>query len=220
VDKVDPTVTVRFWGEWACFTRPENKAERVSYEMPTPTAARGLLEAIFWKPQFQWQIEEIWLLNPVRTMLFVRNELTQRQSHRVAQRWAQEGGGYRTSQDRVQRGTLALRDVNYLIRARVAVKPGVDDHPHKYRDQFLRRVERGQRFRQPYFGLREFAADFDLSDGTERPLPVDRDLGWMLHSLNYQPNGTAIPCFFRAELRQGVMQVPGGLDVNPALARA
>src|ERR671934_2706429 len=112
-----PPLEVRVWGDLACFTRPEMKVERVSYPLPTPSAARGILEAIFWKPQFTWRVQEIWLLSDVRYLSMVRNELQSLASERAARAWQDNGGGYDASADRAQRHTLALRDVDYLIRA-------------------------------------------------------------------------------------------------------
>ncbi|MDQ3673369.1 MAG: CRISPR-associated protein Cas5, partial [Gemmatimonadota bacterium] len=100
---------VKVWGDLACFMRPEMKVERVSYPVMTPSAARGVLEAIFWKPEFQWRVEEIWVLNEIRYTSFLRNEVTSRASDRTAKSWAKEGGGYLADDDRTQRQTLALR---------------------------------------------------------------------------------------------------------------
>jgi CRISPR-associated protein Cas5d len=150
----DSPVEVRVWSlkeaPYACFTRPEMKVERVSYPVMTPSAARGALEMIFWKPQFTWRVEEIVVLNPIRYFSILRNEVNSRASERSARGWEKNGGGFVASDDRAQRNTLALRDVAYIIRANVALKPGVDDDPAKFRDQFRRRVARGQCFAQPY----------------------------------------------------------------------
>src|SRR3954466_2848545 len=104
-------VQVKVWGERACFTRPEMKAERVTYPVMTPSAARGVLEAIFWKPEFSWQVEEIWVLNPIRYFSLLRNEVNSRASQRAAEAWQRSGGGYDASADRAQRHTVALREV-------------------------------------------------------------------------------------------------------------
>src|SRR5690349_3982684 len=131
-----PPVAVRVWGDFACFTRPEMKVERVSYPVPTPSAARGVLEAIYWKPECTWHIEEIWVLKPVRYFSILRNEVNTRASMRTALAWQKNGGGYDASADRAQRHTLALRDVAYVIRAQPIVKPGIDANVAKFRDQF------------------------------------------------------------------------------------
>lgn len=201
---------VKVWGELACFTRPEMKVERVSYPVMTPSAARGLLESIFWKPEFQWRIDEIWVLKEIRYTSFVRNEVTSRASDRAAKSWAKDGGGYLADEDRTQRNTLALRDVNYLIRAQVVPGSGSGADAAKYRDQFRRRVQRGQAYATPYLGCREFAARFGPRAGDERPIDRTEDLGPMLLALDYAPgqSGQAQPRFFAATLEHGVLRVP------------
>lgn len=203
-------LAVKVWGEFACFTRPEMKVERVSYPVMTPSAARGVLEAIFWKPEFSWRVEEIWVLKEIRYFSILRNEVNSRASERAAAAWERSGGGYDASADRTQRHTLALRDVAYVIRAQMALKPGVEQHPAKYRDQFRRRVQDGRCFARPYLGCREFAAEFGPLDGTERPIERTEDLGPMLLDLVYEPNrsGRGTPRFFDARLERGVLRVP------------
>jgi CRISPR-associated protein Cas5d len=186
------------------------KVERVSYAVPTPSAARGILEAILFKPEFTWIVEEIWVLNPIEYFSILRNEVNSRASDRVAEAWARSGGGYDAPADRAQRHTLALRNVDYLIWAQVVLKPGVNEDPAKYRDQFRRRVERGRCFSTPYFGCREFAAAFSRPDGTERPIPRTEDLGPMLLDIDYDADGSGRgkPRFFDARLEAGVLRVP------------
>jgi CRISPR-associated protein Cas5d len=205
-------VEVKVWGDYACFTRPEMKVERVSYEVMTPSAARGVLEAIFWKPEFQWQIREIRVLRPVRFFSIRRNEVNSRASYAKGMQ-SLEGNGYFADEDRAQRHTLGLRDVAYIIAADVAVQEGVSDDPAKYRDQFRRRVEHGQCYITPYLGCREFAARFAPPDGDERPLDVTVDLGRMLFDLNYMgdDSGRGEPRFFHARLERGVLRVPDAL---------
>ncbi len=207
-----PPLEVRVWGEFACFTRPEMKVERVTYPVPTPSAARGVLEAIFWKPQIRWRVEEIWVLKPIRYYSILRNEVNSRASDRAARGWESAGGGgYDAAGDRAQRHTLALREVAYLIRGQVEVKPGVEDDVAKYRDQFRRRVRDGRCFATPYLGCREFSASFAEPDGTDRPVDVTDDIGMMLLDLDYAPDksGRGKPRFFRARLERGVLRVPG-----------
>jgi CRISPR-associated protein Cas5d len=201
---------VRVWGDFACFTRPEMKVERVTYPVMTPSAARGVLEAMFWKPEFRWQIEAIRVLAPIRYVSIVRNEVTTRQSDRVAGRWHREGGGFSATADRAQRHTLALRDVAYIIQAQIALRPHVDADPARYRDQFRRRVQQGRCFATPYLGCREFAASFAPSDGQEQPIDVTDDLGAMLYDLEYAADGSGrgTPRFFPARLTRGVLHVP------------
>jgi CRISPR-associated protein Cas5d len=205
-----PPLEVLVEGEFACFTRPEMKVERVTYPVPTPSAARGILEAIFWKPEITWRVEEIWVLKPIRYFSILRNEVNSRISEVVARRWQREGGGYDAAADRAQRHTLALRDVAYLIRAHVHVKPEVGEDVAKYRDQFRRRVRDGRCFATPYLGCREFSASFREPDGTERPIDLTDDLGMMLYDLEYAPDGSGRgrPRFFHARLERGVLYVP------------
>ena len=205
-----PPLSVRVWGDWACFTRPEMKVERVSYPVMTPSAARGVLEAIFWKPQFAWRVERIEVLNEIRYHSILRNEVSSRASERTARRWARQGGGYAAAQDRTQRHTLALRDVAYVIHAQIDVDPMCGDNPAKFRDQFRRRVAKGRCFARPYLGCREFAADFAAPDGRERPIERTEDLGPMLLDLDYaaDDSGRGTPRFFAAHLERGVLHVP------------
>ena len=201
---------VKLWGDYACFTRPEMKVERVSYPVMTPSAARGALEAIFWKPQVAWRIEEIHVLKPIEYASLLRNEINDRQSDRSARRWATEGGGYDASANRAQRHTLALRDVAYIVRAQLALGDGVDDDIAKYRAQFRRRVARGQCFATPYLGCREFSAAFGEPGPEDKPIAQSEDLGLMLLDIEYAPDdsGRGTPRFFSASLESGVLRVP------------
>jgi CRISPR-associated protein Cas5d len=215
---VYPPLEVKVWGDLACYTRPEHKVERVSYEVITPSAARGVLEAIFWKPEMHWEVREIRVLTPIKYFSFTRNELKgetrgARMSERTIEQWEREGGHYYINDDRTQRHTLALRDVAYVIVADVVVEPGVSADPAKYRDQFRDRVAKGQCFRRPYLGLREFAAFFDTVGPQDRPIPYDKKLGPMLFDLLYEPgkSGRGTPLWFAAKLVQGVLVVPSVL---------
>ncbi len=221
-----PPLEVKVWGELACFTRPEMKVERVSYPVMTPSAARGVLEAIFWKPEFTYQIREIWVLNPIRHFSILRNEVNSKAKVSSAQR----GRPYYAEEDRAQRHTLALRDVAYLIKADAVLLPHANEDVAKYRDQLRRRVSKGQCHHRPYLGCREFAASFGGLEDHDKPIPLDDDLGLMLFDLVYHEDGkggvvyrahdgngarivtgTAKPKFFRAELKQGILRVPEGL---------
>ncbi len=206
---------VKLWGDYACFTRPELKVERVTYPVMTPSAARGALEAIFWKPQVAWRVEEIHVLRPIAYASILRNEINDRQSARTARGWARNGGGYdATSTDqpknRTQRHTLALRDVAYLVRAQLVLRDGVGDDIAKYRDQFRRRVARGQCFATPYLGCREFSASFGEPYAGDEPIDRTEDLGLMLLDIDYDPDGSGrgTPRFFHASLEGGVLRVP------------
>lgn len=202
---------VKVWGDLACFTRPEMKVERVSYPVMTPSAARGVLEAIFWKPECAWRVREIEVLNPIRYMSLVRNEFTTKQSERTARKWATSGhGGYDSTSDRAQRHTLALRDVAYIISADIVVRTTPEADAAKYRDQFRRRLQRGQCFARPYLGTRECAAYFAPPDGNEQPIPTSAMLGRMLFDLRFsrEIDQPSQPVFFDAALRNGVLHVP------------
>lgn len=210
MNKGSPLLAVRVWGDYACFTRPEMKVERVTYPVMTPSAARGILEAIFWKPEFTWQVEEINLLKPIRYFSILRNEVNNRASERAARSWVNGSGGFHAPDDRAQRHSLILRDVAYVIRASIKLKPGVDALPAKYEAQFLRRTSRGRSFSTPYLGCREFSAHFGEPEGNEHPLDLSTDLGLMLLDIDYEPNGSGrgTPRFFRARLENGVLRVP------------
>jgi len=209
-----PPLSLKVWGDFACFTRPEMKAERASYPVPTPSAARGILEAVFWKPQFSWRVQEIWILKPIRFLSILRNEVNSVASDRVARAWEKSGGGFYAADDRAQRNSFILRDVAYVIIADVAVRPGVDENPAKFRDQFRRRVNRGQFHYCPYLGCREFAAAFSPPGPDDHPLSdLNDEIGRMLFDLTYShdKNGLGIggePLFFDAGLENGILRVP------------
>ena len=200
---------VRARGPLACFTRPENKVERVSYEVMTPSAARGVMEAIFWKPAMRWHIHEIAVLAPVRWMSFSRNEVTTR---------AVLGKlDYAADEDRAQRNTVALRDVDYVITASLSVVPeraGERDNHRKFEEMFSRRLERGQYFQAPYLGCREFSARVEPAPEDLQPTSaVNRALGMMFYDFDYASGDRARPLFFDAVLRDGVLHVPPLEDV-------
>ena len=201
---------VKLWGDYACFTRPEMKVERVSYPVMTPSAARGALEAIFWKPQVAWRIEEIHVLKPITYASVLRNEINDRQSDRSARRWATDGGGYDASANRAQRHTLALRDVAYVVRAQLVLQDGVRDDIAKFRDQFRRRVARGRCFATPYLGCREFSASFGEPGPDDAPIDRSEELGPILLDIDYAADGSGrgVPRFFPAALERGVLHVP------------
>lgn len=221
---------LKVWSDYACFTRPENKVERVSYDVMTPSAARGVLEAVFWKPEFEWRIREITVLNPIRRFSILRNEVNTLASERAAKSWAASGGGYMADEDRSQRHALVLRDVAYIIRADIVLKAHMKDPVQKYIEMFARRAEKGQAFHQPYLGNREFTAFFSPPDGHETPIDQTEDLGRMLFDMQFaeaskgrlkyrahdgaEPRwatGNATPRFFAARLQKGVLHVPASL---------
>ncbi len=203
---------VKIWGEYACFTRPEMKVERVTYPVMTPSAARGVLEAIYWKPEFQWLVREVVVLNEIRYYSILRNEVKSRASEQRGRAILAESESYYAEDDRAQRNTLALRDVAYVVKADVSVRAGVNEDPAKYRDQFRRRVQRGQCFHQPYLGCREFTAYFGPTDG-DPPLDRTQELGRMLFDIEYDADtrGRGTPRFFEARLDRGVLRVPSML---------
>jgi CRISPR-associated protein Cas5d len=217
----DAPLEVQVWGDFACFTRPEMKVERVSYPVMTPSAARGVLEAIFWKPEFAWRVEEIAVLREIRFFSILRNEVNSRASERLARGWEVKGGAYIADDDRAQRHTLALRDVAYRITASIDLRSHATDDIAKYRDQFRRRVQSGRCFATPYLGCREFTASFG-PPGVERPIDVTDDLGPMLLDIDYAPDGggRGTPRFFDARLKLGVLRVPlgAGREVLDAVA--
>jgi len=203
---------VRIRGEFACFTRPEFKTERFSYDVLTPSAARGVLEAILWKPAIRWEIRKILLLAPVRYVQFKRNEVTSRASVKSVLGSLSRGTplDYFADEDRAQRNTIALRDVDYAVEAELHMtsKQGPQDNPKKFDEMFRRRLEKGQSYTQPYLGCREFPAIVESYTGTPSPLQTEtRDLGYMLHDLRFGPTGNE-PVFFRARAENGVIEVP------------
>lgn len=201
---------VRVWGDFACFTRPEMKAERVSYPVMTPSAARGVLEAIFWKPEFSWHVREIWVLNPVLHFSILRNEVNSKAAFATAKSWARTDGGYFAEEDRSQRHTLALRDVAYVIKADAMLRGHATEDVAKYRDQFRRRVNQGKCYHRPYLGCREFAAAFGPPNEDDHPIDLTDDLGLILFDLDYEADksGRGTPRFFSARLEKGILKVP------------
>lgn len=208
----DMSTRLHVWGEYACFTRPEMKVERVSYDVMTPSAARGILEAIHWKPQIRWHIDRIHVLRPIRFQNIRRNEVASKipaSSVRKAMRGENPGTLHLlVDEDRQQRATLALRNVAYVIDAHFEMTAaGNNDSPAKHQDMFRRRAAAGQCFHQPYFGVREFPAHFELIEDVPASTldTPDRDLGWMLYDIDFTNGNT--PSFFRAQLANGVLDV-------------
>ena len=207
-------VSVKVWGAFACFTRPEFGVERVSYETMTPTAAIGVLDAVFWKPEFRWRIVAIDTLRPVRWIQVRRNEIQSRQTFRVAEGWAEgDDIGLDIANDRTQRSALLLADVAYVIHAQAEVRSDVGEPQAKYRDQLRRRVERGQCHERPYFGCREFVADFCTPGAGDLPIDWTEDLGSMILSVyagpvDHQEQAEAVPIFFPARVEHGRLVVP------------
>jgi CRISPR-associated protein Cas5d len=201
-------------GEFACFTRPEMKVERVSYDVITPSAARAVFEAILWKPAIRWQMRRIEVLRPIRWINLRRNEVGSRISTRNVQQAMKDGGtlAIRIEDERQQRAGLFLRDVKYRLHAELQVLS--DEPPGKYSAMFERRAAKGQCFNQPYLGCREMAAHFRLVDADDArdeihdELRGEKDLGWMLYDMDYNRPESPMPRFFHAHMQHGVVQVP------------
>ncbi len=207
------TFCLKVWGEYACFTRPEMKVERVSYDVMTPSAARGVLEAILWKPAIRWVVTRIDVLKPIQWFSVRRNEVGSVASTRNAQAAMGKGKGslgIYIEDDRQQRAGLVLRDVAYLIHARFdLIKPGPDDSEGKFLGMFERRATNGQCFHRPYMGCREFPAQFELipkNNSHPQAIEESRELGWMLYDLDYEDHYR--PCFFRAKMEKGSVAIP------------
>lgn len=210
-------IRLEVWGDYACFTRPEMKTERVSYDVMTPSAARGLLEAVYWHPGLRYTIDRIRVCAPIRTMNLRRNEVKSTISARSARTVMERGKGelyLATSEDIQQRASLLLRDVRYVIEAHfdiVKEKAAPGDNDGKFQDILKRRIQRGQFYHQPCFGCREFPAQFKLCEAPPpRPeeLSGERDLGYMLWDMDYSDPEDIRPLFFRAKLIDGVLHVP------------
>ncbi len=210
-------IRLEVWGGYACFTRPEMKTERVSYDIMTPSAARGLLEAVYWHPGMRYTIDRIHVCAPIRTMNLRRNEVKSTVSARSARTVMDHGQGelyLAASDDIQQRATLLLRDVRYVIEAHfdiVKEKAAPGDNDGKFQDILKRRIQRGQFYHQPCFGCREFPAQFRLCE-TLPPCPEElkgeRDLGYMLWGMDYSDPENIRPLFFRAKLTDGILNVP------------
>ena len=212
-------VRLHVWGERACFTRPEMKVERVSYDVLTPSAARGILEAIHWKPAIRWHIDRIHVFRPVRFETFRRNEVGSTIAPASVTKAMKAGSTLglenHVEEDRQQRAMTCLRDVAYVIEAHFTMtdRAGPDDNEGKHLEIFRRRAGKGQCFHMPCMGVREFPAHFRLL-GEHDSLPesalsaddANRDLGWMLHDIDFANAST--PRFFRASLQEGVLSVP------------
>lgn len=226
------TCRLKVWGDYACFTRPELKVERLSYLVPTPSAVRGIFEAILFKPQFRWHPRLISVLKPIQFIALRRNEVQGKISTKnveaamagrkpleplLADAMDEEGSG------RTQRQTMALRDVEYILEAAIRLTPAADpaqDSVAKYREMFLRRAEKGQCFHQPAFGCREFVAHFTPPDGDAEPVDDTRDLGLMLYDIfdydgpvrRVESEGDLVASrrlsLFEAKLEKGIVRIP------------
>jgi len=204
-------VKLKVWGDFACFTRPEMKVERVSYEVMTPSAARGILEAIYWKPSIRWIVDRIHVLNPVRFCNIRRNEVASKIPMRTVGQAMKDGKTpleLFIEDDRQQRAALILRDVAYIIEAHFEFTGEEDRNPAKHKEAFERRASKGQCFHQPCLGCREFPAHFELLDGSppQTSHVGEKDLGLMPHDIDFSDGMRAF--FFHARMVDGVMEIP------------
>jgi CRISPR-associated protein Cas5d len=212
---ISPILRLRCSGPLAIFTRPELKTERFSYPVPTPSALRGVLEAVLWKPAISWRIHRIHVLSPIKFTSFRRNEVNSKATAPKASILADGGSApqFYADEDRAQRNTVALSKVDYLVEARFTMtdRAGEGDTVTKFAAMFDRRVEKGQVFHQPYFGCRECAADVRTPEGDEKAITETQDLGLMLwdiafRSVRGKPDNRAI--FYWAKMENGVIAVP------------
>lgn len=209
------SVLVEVWGDYACFSRPELKVERVSYDVMTPSAARGLIEAIYWHPGMRWIIDRIYVRKPIRFTNIRRNEVKDVISARKAKSLMEHGGEMylATSECIQQRASMILRDVHYVIEAHFEMTKNANatDNPGKFQEIMRRRLEKGQFYHQPCFGVREFPANFKPClqiPNCPEELLGEKDLGWMLLDIDYQDKENITPKFFRAVMNDGVIEVP------------
>lgn len=209
-------VQVEVWGDYALFTRPEMKVERVSYDVITPSAARGILEAIYWHPGMRWVIDRIQVCQPIRFTNIRRNEVKATISGRVMKTAMEKGKTIPyldASKEIQQRASLLLTDVRYVITAHFDMTENAaeGDNPGKFQDIVKRRLRKGQYYHQPYFGCREFPVYFQEATGMYpcvEELRGEKDLGYMLYDLDYSDPEDVRPMFFRAVMRDGVIVVP------------
>lgn len=210
------SIRLKVWGDYALFTRPEMKTERVTYDTITPSAARGLIEAIYWHPGIKWRIDKIRVCKPIRFLNVRRNEVKATVSASAARTVMnrREGQLYLSAPDEIQqRASLLLRDVAYVIEAHFDMtdKASPGDNPGKFQDIIKRRIERGQFYHQPCFGCREFPANFapcEEMPPCPKELAGEKDLGFMLWDIDYTDPQNLHPLFFRARLTDGVLTVP------------
>lgn len=205
-------VSVKVTGNFACFTRPDLKVERMTYPCMTPSAARGVLDSILWKPEFQWYVRRIIVLNSIRFCTIKRNEINSKQSKTPIV--IDEVNSRGKPKYRVQRNSVVLKDVSYIVEASIYQKQAsADNKPEKYigmntgkEGMFPRRVKKGQCWRRPYLGVREFSAEFMEPDGTEKPIKETIPIGSMLFDIFYNEKGKPEPIFFHdVAIRNGVL---------------
>lgn len=206
------SIKMEVWGEYACFTRPEMKVERVSYDVPTPSAARGMVESVYYHPGLKWHVDKIYVCKPIRFTNILRNEVASKISARNV--LTEANGKKRSYIDRnadiQQRATTMLRDVHYVIEAHFEMtdKANPSDNPGKFQDIVKRRLRSGQAYMQPYLGCRECTAHFRLWEGGDIPtIDETRNLGYMLYDMDYSEPENIQPMFFRAQMVHGVIDL-------------
>lgn len=210
------SIRMEVWGEYACFSRPELKSERVSYDIMTPSAARGILEAVFWHPGLRWHIDKIYVLNPIRFTNIRRNEVksvVKGQNVLAVMNGKKKDLFIAASQDIQQRAALVLQDVHYVIEAHFTMteKAAPGDNAGKFQNMIKRRLDKGQCYHQPYLGTREFPAAFKRFEQAEVEvdpgLSGEIDLGYMLYDMDFSDLSNIQPMFFRAILKNGVVDL-------------
>jgi len=209
-------IKVEVWGDYALFTRPEMKVERVSYDVITPSAARGLIEAIYWKPAIRWIIDKIYVCNPIEFTNIRRNEVNSKLSSKKANDVMNGKKGelfINTSQDIAQRASMLLKNVRYVIEAHFELtsKAGETDTVEKHYNIVLRRLRNGQHFHCPCFGCREFPANFRLFEENEvkTAFSGNTNLGFMLYDMDFTDSEDILPTFFRAVMQDGILDLAG-----------
>lgn len=206
------SIKMEVWGEYACFTRPEMKVERVSYDVPTPSAARGMVESVYYHPGLKWHVDKIYVCKPIRFTNILRNEVASKIS--TSNVLTEANGKKRSYIDRnadiQQRATTMLRNVHYVIEAHFEMtdKANPSDNPGKFQDIVKRRLRSGQAYMQPYLGCRECTAHFRLWEGGDIPtIDETRDLGYMIFDMDYSDLENIQPMFFRAQMVHGVIDL-------------
>ena len=210
------SIKLEVWGDHALFTRPEMKVERVSYDVMTPSAARGLIEAIYWHPGMVWRIDRIHVCSPIRFTNIRRNEVKATISASNVRTVMTRGSGelyLSTTENIQQRAAMLLCDVRYVIEAHFDLtdKLAPGDNAGKFQDIVKRRIQKGQFYHHPCFGCREFPANFKPCEQVPpcpEELTGERDLGWMLYDMDYSDPENISPLFFRGILREGVLEIP------------
>lgn len=208
-------IKIRVWGDYALFTRPEMKVERVSYDVITPSAARGIIEAVYWKPAIRWEIDKIHVLNEIQFTNIRRNEVSEKISTREAERrmkGATDPFFLVATEKRQQRASMVLKNVHYIIEAHFEMtdRAEPDESEDKHYNMIIRRLRKGQHYHTPYLGTREFPANIELLDDGDIPkssLSGTRDLGWMLYDLDFSDPEDIRPRFFKAEMYDGVIDL-------------